>query len=134
MFVAEWLSLLPSDSELLPPMSASTPEDSVLKSARREAVVVLTVWAAALVYTVGVCYRLGYGRAAESLRFVYGFPDWVFWGIVAPWLACLAITAWFALRFMTDDDLGEDEPDEEPLPGAAPGGDRFAAYLERRRG
>lgn len=107
-------------------------EDPVLKSSRREALWVLTIWATALVYTVGVCYSTGYGRSIESLRFVCGFPDWVFWGIVVPWTVCVAITAWFALRFMTDDALGDDEPEEEPLPGVEAAGDRFGAYKKAR--
>lgn len=115
-------------------MPTPTSEDPVLKNARREAGLVLAVWAASLAYTVGVSYRLGYGRTAESLRFICGFPDWVFWGIVTPWLVCTAITAWFALRLMTDDALGEDQQDVEPLPGADGLGDPFAAYQERRHG
>lgn len=106
--------------------------DPVFRSARREAAVVLAVWAVALVYTVSVCYWLGYGRTAESLRFMWGFPDWVFWGIVVPWWVCLAITAWFAFGFMTDDDLGADVSEAEPLPGVDRPGDQFAAH-ERSR-
>jgi hypothetical protein len=90
-------------------------DDPVLRSARREASVVLAVWLAALVYTVGYCYVFGYGRDPDSLRFVLGFPDWVFWGILAPWTACTAISGWFAFVFMTDDDLGAEEA-EERLP------------------
>lgn len=116
----------------LPIMPQLADEDPVLKSSRREALWVLAIWAVALVYTVGVCYQMGYGRSVESLRFVYGFPDWVFWGIVVPWIVCVAITAWFALRFMTDDALGDDAPEDEPLPGVEAAGDRFAAYQKAR--
>jgi hypothetical protein len=83
-------------------------EDPVLRSSRREALVVLGVWLGALAWTVGYCVRHGYGRAADDLTFVLGFPDWVFWGIVLPWLVCTAIAIVFAFGFMRDDPLGDE--------------------------
>jgi hypothetical protein len=83
-------------------------EDAVLHSARREAIVVLVIWLAAVSYTVGSCLWRGYGRSWESVTFVWGFPDWVFWGVVLPWLVCVAVAWWFSYRFMTDESLGED--------------------------
>ncbi|HEV7223665.1 MAG TPA: DUF997 family protein [Pirellulales bacterium] len=93
-------------------------EDPLLRSARREALVVLGVWLAAFVYTIGYCYAFGYGRDPDTLSFVLGFPDWVFWGVVTPWSACTAISIWFAMAFMSDDDLGP-EPDEAADGGLA---------------
>jgi hypothetical protein len=87
-------------------------DDPVLCSARREALVVLAVWLAAMAYTVGYCYSFGYGRDPETLAFVFGFPDWVFWGIVTPWTLCTMFSAWFAFAFMTDDDLGAEQAEE----------------------
>ncbi len=83
-------------------------EDPVLKSARREAIVVFVTWVCALTYTVTYCYLNGYGRPAEDLKFVLGIPDWVFWGIVAPWAVCFVLAYWFSHRFMRDEDLGEE--------------------------
>jgi len=104
-------------------------EDPVLRSSRREALVVLCVWLGALAWTVGYCWRHGYGRPAEGLTFVLGFPDWVFWGIVVPWAACILFSFWFAFRFMTDEDLGEDPElsageHEPPKDAEPPGGSR----------
>jgi hypothetical protein len=90
-------------------------EDPVLRSARREAVVVFVTWIAALAYTVTYCTLNGYGRPMEDLRFVMGFPDWVFWGVLAPWSACFLVAFWFSHVFMTDEDLG-DEVDENDTP------------------
>ena len=90
---------------------ASPSEDPVLRSGRREALVVLVIWLTAMAYTVTYCQLYGYGRSVESLTFVLGFPDWIFWGVVVPWLTCLAVSWWFAYVFMTDASLGED-PDE----------------------
>lgn len=83
-------------------------EDRVLKSARREAIVVFVTWVCALGYTVTYCYLNGYNRPVEDLKYVLGFPDWVFWGIVAPWGVCAVVSWWFAYRFMQDEDLGEE--------------------------
>ena len=93
---------LPDYTEL--PMS-DRPEDPLLKGARREMLAAATVWAVALIYTVGVCTQFGYGRDPKTLTYVLGFPDWVFWGIVVPWAACTLIAAWFAFGFMTDETL-----------------------------
>ena len=55
----------------------------------------------------------GYGGTAEELRFVLGFPDWVFWGIVVPWAVCLAASLWFSYGYMTEEDLSQEESDPE---------------------
>jgi hypothetical protein len=81
-------------------------EDPAVSTARREALVVLTIFLAAMFYTVTTCYFFGYQRAPETLNYVVGCPDWVFWGIVAPWGACLALSYWFGHKFVYDADLG----------------------------
>jgi hypothetical protein len=78
-------------------------EDPLLRSARREAIVVGCLWTVAMAYTVGFCATYGYGQT--ELKLVLGFPDWVFWGIVTPWLACTVFGIWFAYCFMSDDDV-----------------------------
>ncbi|MEO8495839.1 MAG: DUF997 family protein, partial [Planctomycetota bacterium] len=83
-------------------------DDPVLRSSRREAFVALAIWLAAMSYTVGTCWWRGYGRDWETVTFVLGFPDWVFWGIICPWLACVALSWWFAYCFMSDESLGEE--------------------------
>ena len=92
-------------------MSQSS-EDPILKSARKEAVAALLLFAAALVYTVTYCALKGYHRDPETLTFILGLPDWVFWGVVVPWLACSSIAFPFALRFMKDADLGREIDDD----------------------
>ena len=87
--------------------------DPVLKSSRREALCVFGVWLAALCYVVPYCYLNGYDRDLASLTFVLGFPDWVFWGIVVPWAACLTVSFWFGATFIRDEDLGEELPEQE---------------------
>lgn len=89
---------------------ANDREDPVLTSARREAIIVFATWVIAMAYTVIYCYGHAYGRMAEDLKYVYGFPDWVFWGIVVPWGLCIAFSWIFASIWMRDEDLGEDPP------------------------
>jgi hypothetical protein len=81
-------------------------EDPLVSSARREALLALVVWGAATFYSVGYCALYGYNREPESLTFVLWFPDWIFWGVIVPWFACLAVSVWFAMFYMRDDDLG----------------------------
>jgi hypothetical protein len=93
-------------------MSQST-DDPVLRSSRREAIVVFLTWLAAMTYTVTYCYLNGYNRKVESLKFVLGFPDWVFWGILAPWSVCVIFSFCFGAIFVRDEDLGEELPEQE---------------------
>ena len=81
------------------------PQDPVLVHSRREALVALALWLAALIYTVGYCSLYGYGDADEPVQLVLGIPAWVMWGVIAPWTVMLAASAWFAFGFMTDDSL-----------------------------
>ena len=91
-------------------------EDPLLKSARREALISIGTWFVATVYSVGYCWLYGYNRPIESLTYVLGFPDWIFWGVVLPWGACTVFSAWFCMFYMTDEDLGEEQSPSEAAP------------------
>jgi hypothetical protein len=91
-------------------------EDPLVRSSRREAALALGIWLVALAYTLTYCYLHGYNRSPESLTFVLWFPDWVFWGIVVPWIVCVVVSTYFAFRVMGDEPLGE-EFDELPAHG-----------------
>ncbi len=80
--------------------------------ARRETVVILSVWFLALVYVVTYCYLFGKAPQEGPIKLVWGIPSWVFWGVVIPWLVCDVITVWFSLWYMADDDLGPDRSQE----------------------
>jgi hypothetical protein len=94
-------------------MKETRKEQQLLRHARREGLVVMTVWAVALVWSVGGSYLFGYNRNSDDVGLILGFPDWVFWCVVVPWLVCLLFSVWFCFAYMADDDLGHD-PDEEP--------------------
>jgi hypothetical protein len=98
-------------------------EDPIVTSSRRELALVMAMVVVAAVYTVSYCALFGYGRSADSLSFVLWFPDWVFWGIVAPWVLCAAFSSYFALRIM------DDAPLEDETRGPSP-----AESSEERRG
>lgn len=82
----------------------------LLISGRREAWVALAAWLAAMVYSVGYCYLHGYQRTPENLTFVLGMPDWIFWGVAIPWVGCFLFSVWFAMGFMQDAPMDDDEP------------------------
>jgi hypothetical protein len=93
-------------------------EHPVVSSARREALVVAAIFVVSLLYTVIYCYVFGYHRSPETLTFVWGFPDWVFWGILLPWIICLGLSFWFGHTFVHDADLGPgDEIADDDLEG-----------------
>lgn len=102
-------------------MSEPQGAERVYRHARREAAIVLIVWALALIWSVGYSYLHGYQhdsdslvvqwglvtqRTAADLTHVAGFPDWVVIGILFPWIVCTVFTFGFALYGIADDDLG----------------------------
>jgi uncharacterized membrane protein YhdT len=97
-------------------------EDPVVTSSRREAIAALVMFAIAMVYTVGYCYAYGYGRPPEELRLILGIPDWVLWGIFAPWLVWTVVASIFAKFVMRDARLDEEEAANDST-GEAPAGE-----------
>jgi hypothetical protein len=90
-------------------------KDVSLVQTRREAALVLIVWLIACIYSVGYCGLFGYNRPARDIVLVLGFPDWVFWGIVVPWLACTLVSYLIAQFYMRDEIIapeGDDMNDE----------------------
>ena len=122
----------------------STRDDPVYLNCRREAMIILTIWACCLVYTVGYCYVRGYvsheptpystgpavgamvgeleefNRTADSLQspLGLGIPDWVFYGVVLPWVVCILLTVGFCLFVFKEEELGS-ETDAAPSEGGA---------------
>jgi hypothetical protein len=92
-------------------------EDPIVSSSRREAVATVVIWASALCWSVGYCYTHGYNRPLDAsltgMEFYFGWPDWVFFGIVVPWGACVVVSTLFAFVFMQDAPLGEDRDDDD---------------------
>lgn len=89
--------------------------DPLVHSSFREALLVSCIWLAATVWSISVCYTMGYQRSVADLKLVLGFPDWVFWGIVIPWATCTVVSIVFGLIFVHDGDLGKDIEDADDL-------------------
>lgn len=87
-------------------------EDPVLRSSRREAIIVFLIWLAACVFSVGFCAAFGYERDPNSLTFVLGIPDWVFYGVFVPWTTCTIVSFVVSNFVITDEDLGEEQAEE----------------------
>jgi uncharacterized protein involved in cysteine biosynthesis len=89
-------------------------EQELLRHARREGLLIMIVWAIALLWSVVSANLWGYreNRDPATIELILGMPDWVFWSVALPWGLCVAFTSWFCFGFMADDDLGQD-PDEE---------------------
>jgi hypothetical protein len=88
--------------------------DPVYLHTRRESLVILIVWAVALVWSVSVCTLFGYGQAAkgEQVQLFFGMPAWVFWGVMCPWVTAGLFSIVFSLLVMADDDLGPDTSED----------------------
>ncbi len=106
-------------------MTDSTPARRLLHNAYRDLIVCLAAWLVTLIWTLSVYYLLGYRYPADHwlvrdgwvrppdapIGVILGVPDWVFHGIVIPWVASTVFTVVYVLFFMADDDLGTD-PEE----------------------
>ena len=102
-------------------MASRIPEDPVVRASRREAIFAAVLLVAAMTYTIGYAALHGYNRSPDSLEFVLWFPDWVFWGIVVPWLACVVAGVAYAYGVMGAEPLGPDLAESQPaLPDEPP--------------
>lgn len=88
-------------------------EDPLVRSARREALLIFLIWCVTATYCISYCARYGYGR--EELTFTLGFPSWVFWGVLVPWGVCTLLAIVFTNFVIKDDPLG-DEADNPDVP------------------
>jgi len=82
----------------------SSAETSSLRQSRRELWLILLAWLGCAVWVISYCSTNGYDLAPEEVSTVLGFPDWVFWGVVTPWMIANAFTFWFCLRFLKNDE------------------------------
>jgi len=89
--------------------------DPVFRHARREALIVLAVWIAGMLWTVCYCSATGYDIPPEQVHATLGIPNWVFWGVLVPWLCIIVFSIWFGLFFMAADDLGQTEGQPQSL-------------------
>jgi hypothetical protein len=99
-------------------------DDPVYTHSRREAILVLLVWILCGIYTVTYSFLDGFHCDPAALETWWGIPRWVLLGVIAPWLAATIFAGWFALSYIKDDDLGEEQPGEEGEGEGEPGNPR----------
>lgn len=105
-------------------MSDDFEEDPLVRHSRMEAAVAGLIWLAFMTSVVGISFALGSGRKPADVTYVFGVPDWVFFGVVIPWVVGVGVSYWYAFTFVRDESIGED-------PGASP--DAFAGAGEGAR-
>ena len=88
----------------------SNAETRCLRQSRRELWLILMAWLGCALWVIGYCAVNAYDLAPEEVATVLGFPDWVFWGVVTPWMVANGCTFWFCLRALKNDE------DEEATP------------------
>ena len=88
----------------------SSAETSSLRQSRRELGLILLAWLGGAGWVISYCSTNGYDLAPEEVSTVLGFPAWVFWGVVTPWMLANAFTFWFCLRFLKNDEDEEETP------------------------
>jgi hypothetical protein len=69
----------------------------------------MAIWALALLWSTLGSWLMGYDRDGKEVPLVFGMPDWIFWNVLVPWVACFLFALWFCFFCMADDDLGEDQ-------------------------
>ncbi len=87
--------------------------EPVFLNARREALVTLFIWIVGLTWTVGYCFLTGYNVPAEQMKATLGIPNWIFWGVLVPWVLIILFTIWFGLFYIADDELVQGQHESE---------------------
>ena len=115
-----------------PQIESELEEDPIFRNSLREARVILSAWVLCFLYTVSYCYLNGYlvhepnpaatgpavahllgplqsfDRDPDSLTYPLGIgiPDWIFYGVVLPWMICIGFSFWYGLVLFKEDELG----------------------------
>lgn len=43
-------------------------------------------------------YYLGYKKTYPDMKLIFGFPDWIFYAVLIPWIAIVIYTIYFAFK------------------------------------
>ena len=88
----------------------SNAETRCLRQSRRELWLILLAWLGCALWVISYCSLNAYDLAPEEVATLLGFPDWVFWGVVTPWMVANGFTFWFCLRALKNDEGEEATP------------------------
>ncbi len=100
----------PEDSE---PSTGERQWDPSFISARREAIVICSIFALLLTWAISISYFDGYHYGSVKIPTLLGMPRWIVLGVFVPWIIANAITYWFCFFYMKDDSLLEPEDEED---------------------
>ena len=89
---------------------SSNAETRSLHQSRRELWLILMALLGCAIWVISYCSVNGYNLSPEEVWTVLGFPDWVFRGVVLPWMIANIFTFWFCLRFLKNDEDEEEAP------------------------
>lgn len=72
-------------------------KEEYLKSKKefKKGVIVIAIF---ILFSTIVSYFLGYKRSFVEIKYILGFPDWVFYGVLLPWIAIVLYTIFFAKK------------------------------------
>ena len=83
-------------------------EANSLRQSRRELLFILLTWLGCGLWVIIYCGLNGYDLAPGEISTVFGFPEWVFWGVATPWMIANVATIWFCLCVLkNEEDEGE---------------------------
>ena len=94
----------------------SSQDDPVYLRTRREAFLILGLWAVSFAYSVTYSYLTGYptdDNHQVTYPYGLGIPDWIFWGVVVPWAICILLTIIFCQFIYVEEDLGVDQEEQD---------------------
>ena len=69
----------------------------------------IVTWVVFAAWTLTYNGLFGKGEEGTAVEIVFGMPKWVIFGIAIPWVLAISVTIWFALCFMKDTPLGEEQ-------------------------
>lgn len=87
-------------------------EDRRYKQCTKEMFVSLVLFFIHILAVAGISMIVGFNKPAEEVTFVFGFPDWFFWGgIVGTVVFCIA--SYLMVKFIFQEMTIEAEEDVE---------------------
>ena len=89
---------------------SSNAETRSLHQSRRELWLILMARLGFAIWVISYFSINGDNLSPEEVSTVLGFPNWVFRGVVLPWMIANIFTFWFCLRFLKNDEDEEEAP------------------------
>jgi uncharacterized membrane protein YhdT len=90
-------------------------EDPRYRQCNREALISVAVFLVSFVIIGGVSLLLAYGKPAEEMRLIAGFPAWFFYGVVVGGIGIALLhipVVWFFFKEMSIEAVDEERGEE----------------------